>query len=95
MKDKDKDKDKGVILVLLERFNKQRLPRALALKKKVDSGELLNDYDHKYIKEIQKDAGQVKSLIERNPEYKDLAANIINLWSEIIEKDIENQKNEK
>jgi hypothetical protein len=86
------EKDKGVITVLLERFNKQRLPRALALKKKVDSGELLDDYDHKYIKEIQEDAKQVSSLVERNPEYKDLAANIINLWREIIEKDIENQK---
>jgi hypothetical protein len=50
-----KEKDKGLIMVLLERFNKQRLPRALSLKKKVDSGELLDDYDHKYIKELQKD----------------------------------------
>jgi len=86
------EKDKGVIMVLLERFNKQRLPRALALKKKVDSGELLDEYDHKYIEEIQKDASQIRSIIERNPEYKDLAENIINLWNEIIEKDIENQK---
>jgi hypothetical protein len=31
-------------------------------------------------------------IIERNPEYKDLAANIINLYKQIIEKDIENQK---
>ncbi len=87
-----KDKDKGVIFVLLERFNKQRLPRALALKKKVDSGELLNDYDHNLIEEVLKDASQISSLIERNPEYKDLAARAINLWNEIIEKDIENQK---
>ncbi len=87
-----KDKDKGVIFVLLERFNKQRLPRALALKKKVDSGELLNDYDHNLIEEVLKDTSQISSLIERNPEYKDLAAKVINLWNEIIEKDIENQK---
>ncbi len=86
------EKDKGMIMVLLERFNKQRLPRALALKKKVDSGELLDDYDHKYIKELQKDAGEVMLIIERNPDYKDLAANIINLYKQIIEKDIENQK---
>ena len=86
------EKDKGVITVLLERFNKQRLPRALALKKKVDSGELLDDYDHKYIKELQKDASQARLIVERNPEYKDLATNITNLWNEIIEKDIENQK---
>ncbi len=86
------EKDKGVIMVLLERFNKQRLPRALALMKKVDSGELLDDYEHKYIEEIQKDASQVRLLVERNPEYKDLMAKAINLWNEIIEKDIENQK---
>jgi len=86
------EKDKGMIMVLLERFNKQRLPRALALKKKVDSGELLDDYDHKYIKELQKDASEVRLIIERNPEYKELAAKIINLWNEIVEKDIENQK---
>jgi hypothetical protein len=30
-------------------------------------------------------------IIERNPEYKDLAANIINLYKEIIEKDTENR----
>ena len=87
-----KEKDKGMIMVLLERFNKQRLPRALALKEKVDSGELLDDYDHKYIKELQKDTSEVMLIIERNPEYKDLAANIINLYKEIIEKDTENQK---
>ena len=88
-----KEKDKGMIMVLLERFNKQRLPRALAMKKKVDSGELLDDYDHKYIKELQKDASQTMLIIERNPEYKELAAKIINMWNEIVEKDIENQKN--
>ena len=87
-----KEKDKGMIMVLLERFNKQRLPRALALKKKVDSGELLDDYDQKYIKELQKDSSEVMLIIERNPDYKDLAANIINLYKEIIEKDTENQK---
>ena len=87
-----KEKDKGLIMVLLERFNKQRLPRALALKKKADSGELLDDYDHKYIKELQKDSSEVMLIIERNPEYKDLAANIINLYKEIIEKDTENRK---
>ena len=90
-----KEKDKGVIFVLLERFNKQRLPRALALKKKVYSGELLNDYDHKLIEEVQENAKQVESLIERNPEYKDLVTKALNLWNEIIEKDIENQEKTK
>ena len=87
-----KDKDKGILLVLMDRFNKQRLPRALALKKKVDSGESLNDYDYKLIKEVQEDSKMSQTLLERNPEYKDLAAKAMNLWNEIIQKDIENQK---
>jgi phosphoenolpyruvate synthase/pyruvate phosphate dikinase len=87
-----KQKDQGIILVLLERFNKHRHPRALALKQKVDSGELLNDFDHQLIKEVQEDGKKVRALIERNPEYKDLAAEIMNLWNEIIEKDLENHK---
>ena len=88
----DEKKDKGVILVLLERFNKHRYPRALAMKKKVDSGEVLNKSDHLYIKQVMEDGKKVRSLIDRHPEYKDLATKALDLWNEIIEKDIENQK---
>jgi hypothetical protein len=95
MDDKQKQKDKGVIMVLLERFNKQRYPMALELKKKVDSGELLNELDHVFLKDVHDDKSKVMMLIERNPEYKELAEKAMNLWIEIIEKDIANQKNKK
>jgi hypothetical protein len=95
MDDKQKQKDKGVIMVLLERFNKQRYPMALELKKKVDSGELLNELDHVFLKDVHDDKSKVMMLVERNPEYKELAEKAMNLWIEIIEKDIANQKNNK
>jgi hypothetical protein len=88
----DDKKDIGVILVLLERFNKQRYPRAMALKKKVDGGDVLNESDHLLIKQVMEDGKKVRSLIEKHPEYKDLATKAIDLWNEIIEKDLENQK---
>lgn len=88
----DDKKDIGVILVLLERFNKQRYPRAVAMKKKVDGGDVLNESDHLLIKQVMEDGKKVRSLIEKHPEYKDLATKAIDLWNEIIEKDLENQK---
>ena len=85
-------KDKGVIFMLLERFNKQRLPRALELKKRVDSGEQLNEFDRQLLKEVFSDANKIKQLVGRNPEYQEIYENAYNLWKGIIDKDLENQK---
>ena len=88
----DKKKDQGMILVLLDRFNKQRLPRAKEFKKKVDAGKVLDEYEEQYIEEVFQDIDKVKSLVERNPEYKKLLSEIMTMWNEIIRKNIENQK---
>ena len=88
-----KDKDKGVIFVLLDRFNKQRLPRAKEMKKRVDAGELLTELDHSFIKEVFDEGRKIEQIVERNPEYRELYNNAFNLWHEVINKDRENQKN--
>ena len=85
-------KDKGTIFVLLERFNKQRLPRARELKMRVDKGELLDKRDHALIKEVFSDARKIEQLVERNPEYRELYEDAVKLWKGIVEKDQENQK---
>ena len=40
------------------------------------------------LEELKRDASQARLIIERNPEHKDLAIKITNLWNEINEKDI-------
>ncbi len=85
-------KDKGVIFVLLERFNKQRYPRLLKMKKLVDSGELLSKHDHSFIKTVQTDAAKIRQLVERNPEYQEIYDKALNILNEIIDRDLENQK---
>ena len=84
--------EEGVLFVLLERFNHQRLPRVLDIQKKVNKGEKLNDLDIQYFEQLFKDATQVLSLADKHPEHQVLATKIIGLYHEVIEEALGNEK---
>jgi hypothetical protein len=84
--------DTGLITVLLERFEKQRLPRAQSLKEKVDRGELLDEFDLSFLEEVFADAHKIKPLVDRHPEYQELVSRAVRHYKEITAKAIENEK---
>ena len=88
----ESSKDTGVKLALIERFKTQRLPRALALKEKVDRGELLSDQDLAFLERVFADAQQVKSLVHLHPDWQPLAARAVALYKEITEKALANER---
>ena len=84
--------DAGVIQALLTRFNEQRLPRALEMKAKVDSGETLAAFEVDLLADILADARAMHGLLERHPEYEPLVTKALGLYKEITEKALANER---
>ena len=89
------EKEQGVIFTLVERFQNQRLPRALEIKKRVDAGELLTDEELHFLEEVNKEVRSNEPLIERHPEWLELYGKAVHLHKEITEKALENEKAQK
>ena len=74
------------------RFRESRLPRAQRMLDRVNGGEKLSDSDIQFLKRVYKDGRNTQSLVKRHPEYNDLIARYISLYTEIINKGLENEK---
>lgn len=86
------EKDTGTLTALMLRFKEKRLPRAKRLLEKVNGGEILSDGDVRFLKRVYEDSRNSRLLIKRNPEYQGLIIRVLNLYTEIIIKGLENEK---
>lgn len=86
------DKDAGTIAALMLRMTEYRLPRAQRLLEKVNDGEILGDNDIAFLRRVFDDSVRNQPLIQRNPEYRVIVSRLIDLYTEIINKGLENEK---
>jgi hypothetical protein len=88
-------KEMGVLAVLATRMVEERLPKALALKERVDRGETLNDLDMAFLEDVVKGANEIRPILNDNPQAKNIAARMLQLYKEITTKALENENAKK
>lgn len=82
----------GVLAVVMERFQKQRLPRILDIDALVDRGQLLSDMDIAFLNEVFEDTRQYGDFVAHHPEFKELYTRVVHLYEGITEKALANER---
>lgn len=88
----ESEREAGIIEVVVQRLEQQRLPRILDIKELVDRGERLSDLDISFLDEVLQDANDVKTFVDRHPEWQDLVARLAHLYNEITAKALANEQ---
>lgn len=84
--------DTGIIQAILECFQKQRLPRVMEIKQKLDRGDTLNEFDIEYLSEAIHDNCGFIPYLGRHPEYESLVAKVIHYYKAITDEALSNEK---
>lgn len=84
--------DTGVLAVLAKEFTEQRIPVLMAIKEKVDRGEVLEPHEFDQLARMLEDAGQAMPLAANNPDWHKLAAQVARFFHQITEKALENEE---
>ena len=93
MKPLDHDEmELGTVTALLLRASHRRIPRLLRIKKAVNEGKCLNNYQINFLKKVFEDAERAIPYIDHHPEMQDMAAKTVTLYREITEQAIKNEE---
>ena len=84
--------DTGIIIVLLQRFEKQRLPRIVAMEQRLNNGDNLSEFDIAYLSESLHDARKLLPYLDRHQEYRPLFAKVMHYYKEITDTAVSNEK---
>jgi hypothetical protein len=83
--------DQGVIYVVLKHFTDHLHPRAIEIESELDAGLSLSEAEIDHISQVLAEARLMAPLIERNPEYRELAERVIAMYASIARRARQNE----
>ena len=84
--------NEGVLTVVLERFQKHRLPRIMQIKCLVDDGCILNQFELNFLSKVLSDTQQYAHFTSTHKEFQSLFCRVTSLYDEITRKALDNEK---
>lgn len=87
-----KEEDRATLTAVMERFNKWRYPRAVAILERLQTGEKATKADLEFLDRVGEAAREVMPIIERNPDYHEFASKAIGLYHDITQLALENEQ---
>jgi hypothetical protein len=84
-------KETALLMTLFISLYKQRLPRLVSLKNKVNRGELLNEFDIIFLQKVHIELSRASPFADRHPEYQSVMVRLISLYESITHRALDNE----
>ena len=82
----------GTVTALLERAAHRRIPRLLRIKKAVDDGKRLSDYQINFLGKVFADSQRAIPYFDHHPELQDTFTRVVSLYNNITDQAIKNEE---
>jgi len=92
---KQSDKRTGIVMVMVQEFEKHRLPHLLSIKESVDNGNVLEKADVEFLEKVIEDTNRTMTLTINNSDLHEFCAYVAHLYNEITVKALENEDSAK
>lgn len=87
--------DPGVLQVVLEDYEKHKLPRMQLIKKEMDQGKRLDNEELAFLRELYREINQYERFVETHPDFKQLYVGFVRLYCSIMDTAIDNEQKQK